>query len=198
MIPNVLFALLAYLIGSIPFSYLIARARGVDLKRVGSGNVGATNVARSVGLPYGVLAFLLDWGKGVVAAGWALGGDLPLWLSAFAVVGHNWSPFLGFRSGKGVATTLGVLVVLSWPVFLLTLGVWIGLAAWVRYVSVASVTALLLSPLGLGLFGASTEAIGLMLGLGLLSAFQHRENFRRLLRGEEPRLGERSRDPGRR
>jgi len=189
----VLFALSAYLWGSIPFSYLVARAKGVDLKRVGSGNVGATNVARSVGLPYGVLAFLLDWGKGVLAAWLALRWGLPVWLSAFAVAGHNWSPFMGFKSGKGVATTLGILVVLSWPVFLLTLGVWVGLAALTRYVSVASVTALLLSPLWLWLFGASGEGIGLMLGLGLLSAFQHRENFRRLLRGEEHRLGEKSR-----
>ena len=189
----VLFALSAYLWGSIPFSYLVARAKGVNLKRVGSGNVGATNVARSVGLPYGVLAFFLDWGKGVLAAWLALRWGLPVWLSAFAVAGHNWSPFMGFKSGKGVATTLGILAVLSWPVFLLTLGVWVGLAALTRYVSVASVTALLLSPLWLWLFGASGESIGLMLGLGLLSAFQHRENFRRLLRGEEHRLGEQSR-----
>lgn len=187
---HVLFALLAFLLGSLPFSYLIARAKGVDLKRVGSGNVGATNVARSVGLPYGVLAFLLDGGKGVLAAWLALVWDLPIWLSAFAVAGHNWSPFMGFRSGKGVATTLGILGVLSWPVLLLTLGVWIALAALTCYVSVASVTALLLSPLGLWLFGASGESIGLMLGLGLLSAFQHRDNFRRLLRGTEHRFGE--------
>ena len=185
----VLFALWAYLLGSIPFSYLIARAKGVDLKRVGSGNVGATNVARSVGLPYGVLAFLLDWGKGALAAWLALGWGLPVWLSAFAVAGHNWSPFMGFRSGKGVATTLGILVVLSWPAFLLTLAVWVGLAALTRYVSIASVTALLLSPLWLWLLRASGVSIELMLGLGVLSAFRHRENFRRLLRGEEHRLG---------
>lgn len=187
-----LFALLAYLIGSIPFSYLIARAKGVDLKRVGSGNVGATNVARSVGLLYGVLAFLLDWGKGIGSAWLALLWGLPVWLSAFAVAGHNWSPFLGFKSGKGVATTLGILVVISWPVFLLTIALWAGLVALTRYVSVASVAALLLSPLWLWLLNASTGAVWLLLGLGLLSAFQHRENFRRLLRGEEHKLGERS------
>lgn len=186
----VLFALLAYLLGSIPFSYLIARAKGIDLKRVGSGNVGATNVARSVGLPYGVLAFLLDGGKGALAAWLALWWGLPVWLSAFAVAGHNWSAFMGFRSGKGVATTLGILAVLSGPAFLLTLAVWVGLAALTRYVSIASVTALLLSPLWLWLLRSPPESAGLLLGLGLLSAFQHRENFRRLLRGEEHRLGE--------
>lgn len=183
-----LFSLLAYLIGSIPFSYLIARARGVDLRRVGSGNVGATNVARSVGLPYGVLAFLLDWGKGVLTAGLAGYWGVPIWLAGFAVVGHDWSLFMGLRSGKGVATSLGLLMVLSWPAFLLTVGLW-ALVAWLtRYVSVASVSALLLSPLWLYLLKAPWEAVGLMIALGALSVFQHRENFRRLLRGQEHRL----------
>ncbi len=187
----VLFALAFYLLGAIPFSYLIARAKGVDVKRVGSGNVGATNVARSVGLPYGVLAFLLDWGKGVLSAWLALQWGLPVWLSAFAVAGHNWSPFLGFKSGKGVATTLGILAVLAWPVFLLTLAVWILLAVLTRYVSIASVIALLLVPIWLRALQAPSEGVWLMLGLGVLSAFQHRENFRRLVRGEEHRWGRR-------
>jgi glycerol-3-phosphate acyltransferase PlsY len=183
-----LFSLLAYLIGSIPFSYLIARARGVDLRRVGSGNVGATNVARSVGLPYGVLAFLLDWGKGVLTAGLAEYWGVPIWLAGFAVVGHDWSLFMGLRSGKGVATSLGLLMIISWPAFLLTVGLW-ALVAWLtRYVSVASVSALLLSPLWLYLFKTPGEAVGLMIALGALSVFQHRENFRRLLRGQEHRL----------
>ncbi len=184
----VLFSLLAYLIGSIPFSYLIARARGVDLRRVGSGNVGATNVARSVGLPYGVLAFLLDAGKGALAAWLANYWGLPIWLAGFAVVGHDWSLFMGLRSGKGVATSLGILIIISWPAFLLTVGLW-ALVAWLtRYVSVASVSALLLSPLWLYLLKAPWDAVGLMVTLGLLSAFQHRENFRRLLQGQEHRL----------
>jgi len=184
-----LFSLLAYLIGAIPFSYLIAKARGVDLKRVGSGNVGATNVARSVGLPYGLLALLLDGAKGALVAHLALRWALPLWPCAFAVVGHNWSAFLGFRSGKGVATSLGILAVLSPPAFLATLFVWAAVAALTRYVSVASVSALLLSPLWLGLFRGKAEAVGLFVLLGLMSALRHRENFRRLVRGEEHRLG---------
>jgi len=185
----VLYSLLVYLIGSIPFSYLVARARGVDIRRAGSGNVGATNVARSVGLPYGILAFLLDWAKGIVAALLPLWGDLPIWTAGFAVVGHNWSLFMGLRSGKGVATSLGILVVISWPVFLITLALWAVMAALTRYVSVASVSALLLSPIWLLLFQRSPEAVGLMAGLAVLSAFQHRENFRRLLQGQENRLG---------
>jgi len=184
-----LFSLLAYLIGAIPFSYLIAKARGVDLKRVGSGNVGATNVARSVGLPYGILALLLDGAKGALVAHLALRWALPLWPCVFAVVGHNWSAFLGFRSGKGVATSLGILAVISWPTFLVTLLTWGAIAGITRYVSVASVSALLLSALWLALFRAPAEAVGLLALLGLMSALRHRENFRRLIRGEEHRLG---------
>jgi glycerol-3-phosphate acyltransferase PlsY len=161
----------------------------VDIRRVGSGNVGATNVARSVGLPYGVLAFLLDWAKGIVAALMVLWGGLPIWTAGFAVVGHNWSLFMGLRSGKGVATSLGILVVISWPVFLITLALWMVIAALTRYVSVASVTALLLSPLWLWAFRATPESVGLMAALALLSTFQHRENFRNLLRGREHKLG---------
>lgn len=156
---------------------------------MGSGNVGATNVARSVGLPYGVLAFLLDGSKGTLTALLALWGGLPLWTAGFAVVGHTWSLFLGLRSGKGVATTLGILVVISWPVFLITLALWMVIAALTRYVSVASVTALLLSPLWLWILRAAPEAVGLMAALALLSAFRHRENFRNLLQGREHRIG---------
>lgn len=183
-----LFSLLAYLLGSIPFSFLIARARGVDLRRVGSGNVGATNVARSVGPAYGVLALLLDGAKGVTAAYLAAIWGFPIWLAAFSVVGHNWSIFMGLKSGKGVATSLGILLLLSWPVMLITLAIW-GLVAWIsRYISLASVSALLLSPLMLLARGEGAEEIGLMAALGLLSAFQHRENFLRLIRGEEFKL----------
>ncbi len=184
----VLFALLAYLIGSIPFSWFIARLAQVDLRRVGSGNIGATNVARSVGLPYGLLALILDAAKGSVPAYLALSWSVPIWLSGFAVIGHNWSAFLKFQGGKGVATSLGILLMLSPPVLVLTLTIWVLVAATTRYVSLASVWALLLSPLLLLLWGAPREAILLMAALGALSAFQHRSNFRRWLEGKEHKL----------
>ncbi|OGF53191.1 MAG: acyl-phosphate glycerol 3-phosphate acyltransferase [Candidatus Fraserbacteria bacterium RBG_16_55_9] len=179
----------SYLLGSVPFSYFIAKARGVPLQRVGSGNVGATNVARSVGLPYGLLALALDAAKGALSAYLAMIWSLPIWLSVFSVAGHNWSIFLHFKSGKGVATSLGILLAISWPALLITLALW-GLVAWAtRYVSIASVAALLASPFCLMLWGTtSPEAIGLMAGLAALSAFQHRENLQRLLRGEEHKL----------
>lgn len=183
-----LYALFSYLLGAIPFSLFLARARGVDLTRVGSGNVGATNVARSVGLPYGILALLLDAGKGAISAYLATVWSVPIWLSALAVAGHNWSIFLRFRSGKGVATSLGILLVLSEPVLLITLVLWALIAGVTRYVSIASVTALIISPLALLVLGGSAEAVGLMAVLAVLSAFQHRENFQRLIRGEEHKL----------
>jgi len=183
-----LFSLLAYLLGSIPFSFLIARAQGVDLRSVGSGNIGATNVARSLGVAYGALALLLDGAKGFTAAYLASLWGFPIWLSAFSVVGHNWSIFMGLRSGKGVAASLGILLLISWPVLLLTLAIW-GLVAWAtRYISLASVSALIISPLMLLAWGGSVEEISLMAALGLLSALRHRENFKRLIRGEEFRL----------
>lgn len=185
LLAAILHALLAYLIGAMPFSYLIANARGVDVRSVGSGNVGATNVARSAGRSMGALALLLDVAKGVaaVAIGWALG--TPLWLAGLAVIGHNWSVFLNFQGGKGVATTLGLLGALAWPVALVTLGVWGGLVAATRYVSVGSVGCLLLAPVWLLVFGYPAEFVGLMVGLGLLSAYRHRANIRRVLSGEE-------------
>ncbi len=183
-----LYALFSYLLGAIPFSLFLARARGVDLTRVGSGNVGATNVARSVGLPYGILALLLDAGKGAISAYLATVWSVPIWLSALAVAGHNWSIFLRFRSGKGVATSLGILLVLSEPVLLITLVLWALIAGVTRYVSIASVTALIISPLALLVLGGSAEAVGLMAVLAALSVFQHRENFQRLIRGEEHKL----------
>jgi glycerol-3-phosphate acyltransferase PlsY len=183
-----LYALFSYLLGSIPFSWFIAKAHGVHLQQVGSGNVGATNVARSIGPVYGLVALLLDAAKGAISAYLAILWSLPIWLSAFAVAGHNWSIFLRFKSGKGVATSLGILLVLSWPALLMTLALWGLVAGVTRYVAIASVSALLASPLGLRLWGASGEAVSLMIALGLLSVFQHRENFRRIFHGQEHRL----------
>ena len=185
LLAAVLHALLAYLIGAIPFSYLIANARGVDVRRVGSGNVGATNVARAAGYGYGALALLLDLGKGAAGVWLGLLLGTPLWLGGLAVIGHNWSIFLGFSGGKGVATTLGLLGALAWPVALAALGVWGALVAATRYVSIGSVGCLLLAPVLLLAFDYPATIVGLMAVLGLLSAYRHRANIRRVLSGEE-------------
>lgn len=183
-----LFSLLAYLIGSLPVSYWVGKLRGIDIRTVGSGNVGATNVARSVGLPFGLLALLIDVAKGAVPGLLSVAWSLPIWTAAFAVVGHNWSLFLRFRGGKGVATTLGLLLAISWPVMLATTGIWALIAATSRYVSVASVSALLVAPPLLLLGGEPPEPVVLIAVLAVLSAFRHRENFFQLFRGQERRL----------
>ena len=183
----VLVSILNYLLGSIPFSYFIAKAKGVDLREVGSGNVGATNVVRSIGLPYGIAALVLDGLKGFLGASLVLYAALPISISALSVFGHNWSIFLGFKSGKGVATTLGVLMAIHWPTFVIVAAMWMVIAVITRYVSVASVIALFGAPVSLALWGLGIEAIALALGLAVIGLVQHRDNFRRLFAGEENR-----------
>lgn len=182
-------ALLSYFMGALPFSAWVASGRGVDIRKVGSGNPGATNVTRALGMRWGILSFLLDAGKGVAAV--VLTGALgaPLALSGLAVVGHNWSPFLRFSGGKGVATTLGLLLPISWPAALCTMGLWASLMALTRKVSLSSVLALLASPVILWLWGGAGERVGLFAALGALSLWRHRQNIQRLLRGQELPLG---------
>jgi glycerol-3-phosphate acyltransferase PlsY len=185
-----------YLVGSLPFSYLVARLKRIDIRQHGSGNVGATNVTRVVGAGYGALALLGDAGKGVFAAWLTSVLGAPVWLSGLAVVGHNWSVFLKFTGGKGVATTLGVLLFFSWPTLLVTLLVWAVTVALTRYVAVGSMLALLSVPLVLYLFQAPSvnwEIFGLFGVLGLMTVWQHRSNIQRILKGEESRVFTKSR-----
>jgi len=184
-------AVSCYLIGSLPFSYVVARLKNIDIRQHGSGNVGATNVTRVVGVGYGALALIGDVGKGVVAAWVANLLNAPLWLSGLAVVGHNWSLFLKFTGGKGVATTLGLLLFFSWPALLVTVGVWVVTVLLTRYVAVGSMVALLSVPLVFYLFqapSANWELVGLFSGLGLLTVWQHRSNIERILQGREGRV----------
>jgi glycerol-3-phosphate acyltransferase PlsY len=196
----------SYLLGAVPFGLLVARARGVDIRRVGSGNIGATNVFRSVGRSWGVLTFLLDMGKGFAAvralpwaAALALGTPpdaavregLTLVCACLAVAGHNWPVYLGFRGGKGVATSAGVLLGLAWLACLAGLAVWLVTLLLTRYVSVASMAA----AVGIGLAAwplyGRTAGPWLPLALTLLAAatvLRHRSNVRRLLDGTEHRF----------
>lgn len=184
-----------YLMGSLPFSYWVARLKNLDIRQHGSRNVGATNVTRVVGVGYGLLALLGDVGKGAAAAGLTGALGVPLWLSGFSVVGHNWSLFLRFTGGKGVATTVGLLLIFSWPTLLVTVAIWIVVVLLTRYVAVGSMVALLLAPVVLSLFQAQAvnwELVGLFGGLGLMTVWQHRSNIQRILQGEESRLFKKS------
>ncbi len=184
-----------YLMGSLPFSYWVARLKNLDIRQHGSRNVGATNVTRVVGVGYGLLALLGDVGKGAAAA-WLTGAlGVPLWLSGLSVVGHNWSLFLRFTGGKGVATTVGLLLAFSWPTLLVTVAIWIVVVLLTRYVAVGSMVALLLTPGVLYLFqvqAVNWELIGLCGGLGLMTVWQHRSNIQRIAKGEESRVFKKS------
>jgi glycerol-3-phosphate acyltransferase PlsY len=180
---------LFYLLGAIPFSYLLGRiVKGIDIREHGSGNVGATNVGRVLGWRYYPLALALDLGKGLAAGLLARHWGLPIWLAGLAVLGHDWSIFLGFTGGKGVSTSLGILAVLSWPAFLGTIAVWGLVLGTTRLASLASLCALAFSPLGVFLLSRDLEGVALMGALALLSIWRHRRNIAQLSRGQEERF----------
>lgn len=186
----------AYLLGAIPSSHLAGRAAGVDLSRRGSGNLGGTNVFRVVGWKYAVPVILVDVAKGFVPVWyfplWDGSGapELALAYGLCAIGGHIRSVFVGFRGGKGVATSGGVLLALAPLAALLGLLVWTGLAFLTRIVSVASLTAATVLPVAAHLLDAPRETVAFVSGLALLVWWTHRENVGRLVRGEEHRFGE--------
>ena len=187
--------LAAYLVGSIPFSYIIARRRGVDVRTVGSGNVGATNVMRSVGRGAGLAAFALDFLKGTVATLVAMSiegdGALPALAAAAAVLGHMYPVWLRFRGGKGVATGAGAFLPLV-PLATVAALAAFGLAlAVTRYVSVSSlVGCATLAALAFALRGPSPVALAAT-ATALLVLWKHRANLARIARGTESRVGSR-------
>jgi glycerol-3-phosphate acyltransferase PlsY len=186
----------AYLIGSIPFSFLVARAFGVhDVRRVGSGNVGATNVLRNAGKAAGALALLLDLGKGAAAsalAGKLAPGDavLPAAAAVAAVVGHMFPVWLRFEGGKGVATGLGAFAPLAPRAALAALLAFAVVAAGTRYVSLGSVAGgAALAAVAFVLRGPDPVAIAAAFTFALV-VFRHRSNLRRILGGTERRMGQ--------
>ena len=191
---------LAYLMGSIPTGLIAGRLKGVDVRKHGSGNVGATNVARVVGKLPGLLVLLVDAAKGWVPVALLapkvveLGSPLPvdslrILLGVAAVAGHIWNPFLQFQGGKGVATATGVLIGLDGRVALGTFIVWMAAVGWTRYVSVASISAALVAPFLMLLFGAPAAWILGCIGVSLAILWRHRPNMLRLLQREEHRIG---------
>lgn len=179
----------SFLLGAIPFAWILGRARGIDIRELGSGNVGATNLVRNAGFPLGITAGILDVLKGLLPVfaaqqGYIQGGQyLPLCLGVFAVFGHCFTPFLGFRGGKGVATMAGAMLVLRPDVLLLLATVWAGSLAVLRVVGIASVTAASAAMVvGGWLLLSGEEAPDRVLGgglalLGALVVFRHRSNI---------------------
>jgi glycerol-3-phosphate acyltransferase PlsY len=183
--------LFGYLLGSIPFGIILTRAVGAgDLRQIGSGNIGATNVLRTGHKWLAAVTLLLDAGKGAAAvllAGWFAPGNEGL-AGVAAFVGHLYPVWLKFAGGKGVATLLGILAALQWPAALIYASLWVLVLALTRYSSLAGMTAALLTPVGSALLGRFDLAL-LFLGLGLLVFWKHRTNIERLLAGTEPRVG---------
>ena len=185
-----------YLIGSLPFGYWVARAHGVDIMKVGSGNPGATNVKRAVGGAAGNAVFLLDFLKGVVAVSWVWllpeNGVNPVHLSLLglvgAILGHSFSIFLGFKGGKGVATTIGGMVTLMPVSALIAIGVWLILFLLTRYVSLASIGMVVALPVSHLILAGPDLLLGFAALVAVFIVVRHRANIQRLIEGREHRF----------
>ena len=197
--------LIAYLVGSLPTGYVAGRLRGIDVREVGSGNVGATNVTRVLGKHFGYPVFVIDFLKGLVAVVLAgaiahrchldsIASDLCAALGGiFSVVGHSFPVWLGFKGGKGVATSLGVIFGISWIAALIMAAVWVIIFKTTRYVSVASIAAAITLPVVMiALFFLnqlkSPVLVYFSLCLAAIVVIRHRSNLSRLLSGTEPRF----------
>ncbi len=185
--------LLGFVLGSIPFGLLLTRAAGLgDIRKTGSGSIGATNVLRTGRKDVAAATLLLDAGKGAVAvlimAAWA-GPDAALVAGVAAVLGHCFSPWIGFKGGKGIATGAGVLLAWSWPAGLLCLAVWLATAFLSKRSSVAALFALAAAPLLLWAFADGRTALAGLL-VSAVCVGRHHANIARLLAGTEPRIGQ--------
>lgn len=195
MITGLLVCLVAYAIGSIPFGLIVGKLQGVDLRQKGSGNIGAANAFRALGRVPGFLVLLGDCLKGVAALWIAkhLTGAQPspvLFAGAglCAILGHNYSCFLGFRGGKGVATTLGVFLFLAWKPTVSAFSFWVVIVAITRFASLASIVASLLLPIFLIVFKEPNVYIALAAIIFCLTVVKHRMNLERLAAGKENKL----------
>ncbi|HEX4639118.1 MAG TPA: glycerol-3-phosphate 1-O-acyltransferase PlsY [Chthoniobacterales bacterium] len=205
MILIALIAVVSYLVGSLPIGYLAGRIAGVDVRALGSGNVGATNVTRVLGKKFGYPVFLLDAGKGLVAVEVAktviassgrsaLSTELcGIIAAAFAVIGHTNSIWLGFKGGKGVATSIGAMFALNWLCALIVGLVWIVTFFMTRYVSLASIVAAVALPVTIATMFflkalPSAAQLYFSLCLAIIVIFRHRSNLSRLASGTEPRF----------
>jgi len=187
--------LCAFLLGSIPFGVVVAKIYSVNLKKVGSGNIGATNVLRAMGKGPAFLTLVGDVLKGslaVVAGRFFLHSpSLEGIMGLSAIVGHNFSLFLRFRGGKGVATSIGVFLVYSPKVGVLTVILWLMVILVTRYSSLAAIVSFGVLPLGVYVLDYSLEKLIISILVAFLLILRHTDNIKRLLQGAEPKIGER-------
>lgn len=190
---EIILILFGYLLGSVPTGFILGWMAGVDVRKAGSGNVGATNVARVAGKRQGILTLIGDTAKGVVPVILALqmGANLTttVMAGAAAFVGHLYPVFLKFRGGKGVATALGVFVALAPVAALVLILMFIAIALSSRIVSVGSIATAMAAPLILWLFSYPPIVVGMAVFIAAAITLRHRSNIQRLLNGTEPRFG---------
>ncbi len=190
---HIIVLIISYLVGSIPFGVVFAKTKGVDLRKVGSGNIGATNVLRSVGKKEAILTLLGDLLKGTFAVLlMKLAGGSEAFVAmagAASVLGHDFSVYLKFKGGKGVATSLGVVFAYAPFVGLLTLCLWLFMAFVFRYSSLAALVSFALLPLNMIIFHIDKSGVVLGFVITGLIFLKHRANIKRLLEGSEPRIG---------
>ncbi len=196
MIKNILLPVLSFILGSIPFGIIIAKVKGVDLKRVGSGNIGATNVLRSIGTLPAVLTLLGDILKGTLAVSTGrYFGVGPLYeglIGVSAILGHNFSLFLGFKGGKGVATSLGVLVIYTPRVAFFTFIIWLVTVFFTKYSSMGAIVSFALLPANIVLFDYDKTKLLITILISLFILIRHKDNIKRLINGSEKKIGQRT------
>jgi glycerol-3-phosphate acyltransferase PlsY len=197
-------AVVGFLLGSIPFGLILTRAAGLgDVRKIGSGSIGATNVLRTGNKGLAAATVLLDAGKGAAAvllapilfasdpAAGDLYNDLGRFAAVGAVLGHCFTPWLAFKGGKGFATAAGVLAALAWPIMLVCAGIWAATLALSRISSVSSMVAVVAAPVVAGLWG-NIWLVSPLVVIAAIVIVQHRANIGRLMRGEEPKVGAKS------
>ncbi len=182
---------IGYLCGSIPFGLLITKVAGTgDIRNIGSGNIGATNVLRTGNKALAALTLVLDAGKGAAAVLVAkqFGPDMAAIAAVFAFLGHLFPVWLGFKGGKGVATAGGILLAYAWPVGLAALATWLLVVVATRYSSLAALSACVLAPVYAWLFTREMQPTEVVLFLAAVIILRHHANIRRLLSGQESRI----------
>lgn len=195
MTREMIFALaLGYLLGSIPFGLVVTRIAGKgDVREIGSGNIGATNVLRTGSKALAALTLVLDCLKATIAiviSQLLFGPETGAFAASGALIGHLYPVWLGFHGGKGVATLLGILIALLWPAALVYAAIWIFLLLTLRISSLAGMTAAVTAPIVA--YGLNSSYAPLLLGFAFLVLWKHRENILRLRKGTEPRIGSKS------
>jgi len=186
-----------YLLGSVPFGLVLTRLGGYgDIREIGSGNIGATNVLRTGNKFLALATVILDSGKGaaaVLVGGFYFGPDMAVMAGGGAFLGHLFPIYLKFKGGKGVSTTLGILIAIAWPVGLLVCATWLVTAAIFRISSLAALVAMLAAPV-FAAYLASPQIVEFSAFLTVLVWVRHHANIRRILRGEEPRIKKKKTD----